>query len=1470
MAIQTFNTPYEINLNTINGEPVSIAVHSERHIIYDSQIQLAQIPDEFYKVNITGKIERTITETLKNSSDFKVNYKHGVVYFYPSLEGKSITINSYYGKGIKLLYDDRVKVTDLKGSWKSTNLKDLLVEIKQYIDKHISNYDSHVSGESDKHKAPDIDYEGNVNNQTNVKGAIDNLQTQLNQVVNSGTESDARVSQALVDSEDTVYTTLKERNDAWEARTKTIEDEIYSSDYTPEIYNTSSIFTTGKGYAEAGSELDYSESVINGQVNVGLNGLTYTNILGKANTENTILSDNTGTRIGLTNTGMAILSNGYSENEKVFHVTNNNKYFIVVNFKNTSKGSIQDVIAFYNSSTVEVSTSVVEYLVLNKSAIGIVTATSTENVNLKLRESGAGDLIFENALIVNLTELGDTETDLQKLYNKYPYIDNTNSTILAQRIKSTGKNLFDGNVGLGFINNNGGNGVIGTGSRTESYSHVKGNTNITFSHKVGRVNVMRIYEYNVNKVFLKMTLLNGIKNNGRIHISIKTLNDTAYIRYRTDTGFDGLFEDGQLEEGTTETPYEPHQSNKTYISCTDDDGNIEELRSLPNGVKDEFKDGKLHKIISDWYTLDETGIWNYNSQYNYFYRTDLHPIDLNMLTIDLGGFAYSPNLPFVFPLSPAPEKTAFTIGGSYGFYIRIEGITTINDLKNYLNAHPITLIYQLAEPKITELPNIQPLHTYKNGTIQFDNIIHQMSIYNDAKGCIVKHRDYHIKSIDFIKKVNKETGEETSLDVTKAGFVLEDSNKIGFSHPDLVNNDLVEWDYYYENESTNAEKVISYPINTKALIDSNAKSATLNSNSIKTLNNQVSNLMTDLNSQKLPSIKGQAGIIDMPVGAKYGGFNELNVKGQTLVNSVKNGDFSDGTNEWINDDSILSATDKILTIKSDGSSPSAAFIQHNTIPMNDGNIFYFYSKVKVTNSECKHLYMYMRDGNNSNSSPIFYIDNPNQNEWYELHGKCTLTKGGNGDIRGYHYYDNASIANNKVMEVDGNAGVFAINMTALGIEDYTEEQMLNLVRNGYFEGMQSVVNPTFKTEGKNLFDESLWRNKFSTKYNTVISFHSYPTIPNTVTPIGTTFASSGSGTAKFTFNTGKYKLISMRIGINGDVRDDKIRDKQLFRVKPNTDYSISFNLTKIDISNYTYSNFQLEEGPTATPYEPYQSSQTSIKMADGDDCALHSLPNGVRDEIDILSQNMVNNVNNINLKESDISSVYTGSLDVTVARLDISSVLNLPDGYFKYHSEKYIVEGYNKIPSNTRIGQLTTEHINMVAHSTGGGFLDFVFTKGTTLEQARQILKGTTLIYQLAEPTIEDIQVNGSLSSFTGGRLLQWNGYNQAHTADASGKITLNYPIKEIDEIFYFDNEGDKVIETNFNLSSDGISITGLNANTKYHIIGKAKNQIMAQIEGKTVGNKNTQIDSNTTSIKTTNEKLADMQDTVELLMLEV
>jgi hypothetical protein len=130
MAIQNFNQPYETVWNTdAEGNPVSVLKENEAHTISDNSIMLAQIPDEFYKVAITGKYEVSLNAVLSSADYFKVDYRSGLVYFYNSLEATSVTIAQYRGRGVRNFIASRIKVEDIDNNYTASNLEDVLKEI---------------------------------------------------------------------------------------------------------------------------------------------------------------------------------------------------------------------------------------------------------------------------------------------------------------------------------------------------------------------------------------------------------------------------------------------------------------------------------------------------------------------------------------------------------------------------------------------------------------------------------------------------------------------------------------------------------------------------------------------------------------------------------------------------------------------------------------------------------------------------------------------------------------------------------------------------------------------------------------------------------------------------------------------------------------------------------------------------------------------------------------------------------------------------------------------------------------------------------------------------------------------------------------------------------------------------------------------------------------------------------------------
>ena len=107
------------NVDT-NGNPASVRIENEVQQISTTHnlIQLAQIPDEYYRMQIGVDGESDWLEEVCNRDEITVNtyyvdYGLGYVYFDESHKGKAVIAN-YYGRGVILLSDSRIFHT--KGS----------------------------------------------------------------------------------------------------------------------------------------------------------------------------------------------------------------------------------------------------------------------------------------------------------------------------------------------------------------------------------------------------------------------------------------------------------------------------------------------------------------------------------------------------------------------------------------------------------------------------------------------------------------------------------------------------------------------------------------------------------------------------------------------------------------------------------------------------------------------------------------------------------------------------------------------------------------------------------------------------------------------------------------------------------------------------------------------------------------------------------------------------------------------------------------------------------------------------------------------------------------------------------------------------------------------------------------------------------------------------------------------------------
>jgi hypothetical protein len=492
----------------------------------------------------------------------------------------------------------------------------------------------------------------------------------------------------------------------------------------------------------------------------------------------------------------------------------------------------------------------------------------------------------------------------------------------------------------------------------------------------------------------------------------------------------------------------------------------------------------------------------------------------------------------------------------------------------------------------------------------------------------------------------------------------------------------------------------------------------------------------------------------VPVGTVDSTVDNFEANGLTLVNSVVNGDFSDGTTGWTNTTfSTNAVSNNILSNTADGNNPDARFLSDEFLVENVQ--WYIYFKVRTTNADTLKFRFYPLS-----TSAIFEINNPIQNQWYEY---STITTAANNQYKFLqlrHYYADAATANGKVMQVDGNAGVFAINMTALGIASYTEAQMLDLVRSGYFDGIANVEKPSVTAVGKNLFDGKLESGVYGTSFGLKSANSSY--IRNVdfikVSP-NTTYTASRTITGEFVmlyYDNNKNYLVS----------SNSTSATSLTFTTPLNSHYVAFYMLSTNLNLPV----QLELGSTATTYEPYKSSTLTI------DTELRSLPNGVRDRVyeqngEVWLEKRVEEYVFTGLENFSSTagvavtntflptSVFEGIVDITTS----VSVVNL----------QYNTETFRNIKVDN-FDSAGNEYTSFMFNFTPDRIY-FQFPLGTTLQQIKDYMTDKKIQYQLATPQLINLtqegKVDGELAVYENGTV-----YNTSDTfhADLSFDVASN------------------------------------------------------------------------------------------------
>ena len=360
----------------------------------------------------------------------------------------------------------------------------------------------------------------------------------------------------------------------------TRECENISTPNIMTLENKVNEFKIGKG-----RDVDVSEDVEEGKVEVELKGKTWQNLvknywtMGKVEVDDKYItaSPSYGQYIGM--------GGGF-----VYNLKQGVQYTFIVNvIENTLEDSFEFTLtqddSWKNGLTIKggQTGTIVRKITANADAIsGYKIQTSNKN--------HSGTLKFEKNFL--LLEGDYTQIPIEELPKYFEGIKSSFEDGIVD-IEVTGKNLFDGqlrtfNTNDTYIDN------IGQHHNGDNNIPIKPNTSYTMTFETisGDAN---IYIWNGNE---KVLTIPGSKDTVSFRTPLEC-NSLSFYRNVADYTKDRLKYKIQLEENSKSTPYEPYYKKKISF-------NIEEpLRSLPNGVCDEIRNnnGQWELVRRIGYTL---------------------------------------------------------------------------------------------------------------------------------------------------------------------------------------------------------------------------------------------------------------------------------------------------------------------------------------------------------------------------------------------------------------------------------------------------------------------------------------------------------------------------------------------------------------------------------------------------------------------------------------------------------------------------------------------------------------------------------------------------------------------------------------------------------------------------------------------------------------------------------------------------
>ena len=624
-----------------------------------------------------------------------------------------------------------------------------------------------------------------------------------------------------------------------------LDTYVKNPQYTQDIFNVSSIESTGIGFEEdLTTPVDVSASFVESQLNdLVIKGETYNSFADNGVDYVNHTTTGTGTTKGAD--GIHLVQDGTNESDTL-------PTSLVVSTQYTLFHNVSDT-DFTGDFTINATNSFIDSDIILSKTLGenrtLFTASSTITSNqMQLILNGGTDTQFIDYKIYGILEGNyTTGANANKEIGELKF--GLNSTE-PQRITSIGKNIIPVNdFEIGDYSTSTGIKVPSTSVfRLKSFHRIKEDNQYVATVNAG-FGGLAIYFYDVNRTFI--TFFNLTNN-----VPVTFPFNSFYFRFRfrfndsRDVSLEDLkLTDIQLEENSTGTSSEPYKETILYTPSD------VVSRSVPNGIQD--------KLTKDFYTKNNN---NYVLQSSDITGLNTALTNVDIVTIadtnisDIKDFGTADNLATKMttnktsPLNNATIDDASSVWRHYFTTTDVEFIVPKGEYADLAEAKTdltgTELIYQLAQPIITDADIQGNLIAYKNGTKTYDPFIKNEFKY--ATGITIPSPDdgSNLKILEV----------EKAFEIVNDEYISIDSSRISLSGDleTITISGATNGNFYtvyallISSESTVPESSYSLSVNSAAQIQKNQVNNTQNSDRILTLEDKVSMLVAEIDDKLLP------------------------------------------------------------------------------------------------------------------------------------------------------------------------------------------------------------------------------------------------------------------------------------------------------------------------------------------------------------------------------------------------------------------------------------------------------------------------------------------------------------------------------------------------------------------------------------------------------------------------------------------